>query len=1188
MEKEKQLQQQQDDINDDEEIIVGDEDLDDFDNESVNDDDDFNDDNDESGVNNNHGMNNISSQSVADNNNNQSSLMFEHPNANNNNINDDSQQQKAGDDDVSTEKIPSDSTPKVASDSVQEEAQYKQQQSASQVQSTNQQKEQQQKNGTAQQQTQQQQQQAVQQIEILGAVKVRDGLFLGDEFASQDLEFVIANKVTHIINGAGRQIFNQWTPVGVKYLTFYWLDDDRQLIFDDLDQVAKEIYDFIEEANQDASGVLVHSVRGQSRACCVLSIYLMMKFKWTLLKSLEFINSRRPNLEIRASFLQQLSAWERRTRDVYPRRTDRWDELFHQDAQVNTNNKDSIKDNKEEDPTNTKVQLLDPAYEELLLRNTFMNAQMQPVNFLQQWKEDVLTSISQSHRARHRLRWGDNNDENLKHQLAREKSEVDFLDKDNEQLPVIDNFKKQFQGKTILKKKPKKQIASEKIEESKKDDANEKIELEIQETPKSKVQQQQETQNSDLVNLEGQLENQKPNKKQRNRAVTPLISNGTKRNENNDLLSTSPKSFRERDRDMLIASQQPGSVKNKPKRAQSSKKIDKELEEKEKRDKFKAKIAWNATSPKSQGTSLQNTINFKDQQDNLSKRQLTEKSPLKGTNSNILKKELLEKAKQSLAENSKVTVGLDIKKIQETLNKIRIESKPIINPNISTQKSQGNIINNNNISGKQINYTIIQDSNVENKVNPYCNINNFYIQNASVIEMIPQVAANNVNQNSQQNANLVQTQIKTSQQQPVQNDQQPIKKIQAPIGQFHHKRANSGSLQMAQQIKQNLAQQSPFQYQNLQQQQQNISQQQVMQQQIHHRKNQLSEQLVMQQPFQQIQLQTQQNSMNQSYQMQNTQASFDQQLRQSLTRPQSGQNSNATSRKDFKQVLRQLQKESLSAMQNSQNFWLTQAKKFQLKSQQINYAVTSQQQQMQINPALKAKQQAIMQLTQQMKSNNEAKIQGLLIRPQSAQGQSSQQFKSSSLLNTQNNTMNSQGSVSINKNRRLRKSNEFLPTQQQILQYQQKPIINKHQRRAQTPMPSSPSQNILASQQQISSDLINKTQKLNNNSGLIIQNMSLNNGSQNLNLSKSMKPTFKKRSKSPSVSSYQNKLQQKTVYMLLNNTFAQPQNPSSNTLKQKLSSQSLKRKTLNSLSQSADVTQRGGFVQSPKKNSWVD
>jgi len=38
---------------------------------------------------------------------------------------------------------------------------------------------------------------------------------------------------------------------------------------------------------------------------------------------------------------------------------------------------------------------------------------------------------------------------------------------------------------------------------------------------------------------------------------------------------------------------------------------------------------------------------------------------------------LLEKAKKALAENSKVNVGLDIKKIQETLNKMTVVSKNI-------------------------------------------------------------------------------------------------------------------------------------------------------------------------------------------------------------------------------------------------------------------------------------------------------------------------------------------------------------------------------------------------------------------------------------------------------------------------------------------------------------------------------
>jgi|TARA_B110000285_G_scaffold173457_1_gene194369 hypothetical protein len=40
--------------------------------------------------------------------------------------------------------------------------------------------------------------------DMIGAIKIKDGLFIGDELASQDIEFVVANKVTHIINCAGK------------------------------------------------------------------------------------------------------------------------------------------------------------------------------------------------------------------------------------------------------------------------------------------------------------------------------------------------------------------------------------------------------------------------------------------------------------------------------------------------------------------------------------------------------------------------------------------------------------------------------------------------------------------------------------------------------------------------------------------------------------------------------------------------------------------------------------------------------------------------------------------------------------------------------------------------------------------------------------------------------------------------
>ena len=44
----------------------------------------------------------------------------------------------------------------------------------------------------------------------------------------------------------------------------------------------------------------------------MLAVYFMRKYRWSLFKTLEFLNSRRPDLEIRASFINQLSEYERR------------------------------------------------------------------------------------------------------------------------------------------------------------------------------------------------------------------------------------------------------------------------------------------------------------------------------------------------------------------------------------------------------------------------------------------------------------------------------------------------------------------------------------------------------------------------------------------------------------------------------------------------------------------------------------------------------------------------------------------------------------------------------------------------------------------------------------------------------------------------------------------------------------
>ena len=179
---------------------------------------------------------------------------------------------------------------------------------------------------------------------------------------------------------------------------------------DPKDEAAVAIFEFIEEALETTESVLVHSVRGQSRATCALACYIMRKYKWSLLKSLEFLNSRRPDLEIRATFIHQLSLYEARLQNLYNLHIScKWDELSNQN------------------PTY--------ACEELLLRNTFMNSQMGPIPPPSEEDEQ------QKPRA---IRWLDEHaktDEEKKKGLVTNKSTDDLVHKNVEDLTPVENHK---------------------------------------------------------------------------------------------------------------------------------------------------------------------------------------------------------------------------------------------------------------------------------------------------------------------------------------------------------------------------------------------------------------------------------------------------------------------------------------------------------------------------------------------------------------------------------------------------------------------------------------------------------------------------------------------------------------------------------------------------------------------------
>jgi protein-tyrosine phosphatase len=208
---------------------------------------------------------------------------------------------------------------------------------------------------------------------LVGAFKVKDGLFIGDEFAAQDLEFVVANKVSRIINCAARQVPNHWEPIGITYISFPWFDTENQVLLDTSDKNFSLFYMFIEKGLETGESVLVHSVRGVSRCVCVVTAYLIKKYQWSLYKALDFIAFRRPDLDLNPAFLTQLSSFENRlTRITKVPRSDKWDQLTSGE-------------------------------EELALRNTFLNARLgQPTDY---------HLASQEPDKALKLRWDENNEQ---------------------------------------------------------------------------------------------------------------------------------------------------------------------------------------------------------------------------------------------------------------------------------------------------------------------------------------------------------------------------------------------------------------------------------------------------------------------------------------------------------------------------------------------------------------------------------------------------------------------------------------------------------------------------------------------------------------------------------------------------------------------------------------------------------
>jgi protein-tyrosine phosphatase len=85
---------------------------------------------------------------------------------------------------------------------------------------------------------------------------------------------------------------------------YTWMDNETQVVLDEKCNVINRIYEFIETETLTGLSVLVHSFRGMNRSVVVCAAYLMKKFNWSVDKTMEFIKSKKCNVQLRGNFLR--------------------------------------------------------------------------------------------------------------------------------------------------------------------------------------------------------------------------------------------------------------------------------------------------------------------------------------------------------------------------------------------------------------------------------------------------------------------------------------------------------------------------------------------------------------------------------------------------------------------------------------------------------------------------------------------------------------------------------------------------------------------------------------------------------------------------------------------------------------------------------------------------------------------
>mmetsp|Transcript_5870 Transcript_5870/g.9490 ORF Transcript_5870/g.9490 Transcript_5870/m.9490 type:complete len:237 (+) Transcript_5870:113-823(+) len=165
-------------------------------------------------------------------------------------------------------------------------------------------------------------------IKDSGGLLLTEFVIVGDERTAHDSRFLNQYQVSHILNTCGHLIVNIFDPLElynptaraklemthqtnsalIGKLTYFTINEWEEHKVNNLQNLAflTKVYEFIESAVQQYKSCLIVSPDNKCATVVIGIVYMMMKYKWTVHKTLEYICSRKSDIEITKTIIKHL------------------------------------------------------------------------------------------------------------------------------------------------------------------------------------------------------------------------------------------------------------------------------------------------------------------------------------------------------------------------------------------------------------------------------------------------------------------------------------------------------------------------------------------------------------------------------------------------------------------------------------------------------------------------------------------------------------------------------------------------------------------------------------------------------------------------------------------------------------------------------------------------------------------